>query len=120
MRLVVVFGFDVSTEAQVELVEAGDAFKVQPADQLASKRSPDPFHLPLRGSVAWTAVHQMNPEPGAQQPQVIPAEAGMIVEQQLPNDAAPGDGVIENGEKALFGFTEARFHIGDQPAAIID
>src|SRR5438093_6569854 len=108
MRLMVVFRLDPSPQTQVELIEGGDAFQIQPLDQLAPKRSPGPFNLALRRSVARTAVHQMNPEPCAQQPQVIAGEAGMIVQQQLPDDAAPGNGAIEDGEKTLFGFTEAR------------
>src|SRR5438093_10633271 len=102
MRIVVVLGLDPGPETQIELIDRCHTFQIQPLDELASKRSPDSFNLSFRWRVAGPAVYQMNPKPCAQQPQIIAAEAGMIIQKQVAHDAAPGHGLIEDSEKTLF------------------
>ena len=65
-------------------------------------------------------MDQMNPEPRAQQPQIIAAEAGMIIQQEFPHDTAPRHGLMEHGEETLFGFTKAAFQVRNQPAPVVD
>src|SRR5213594_4033325 len=62
----------------------------------------------------------MNAQARTQQPQVIAAEAGMIIQQKLSDDSSPGNGLIEHPKKTLFGFTKARFQVRDQSAAVIE
>ena len=120
MRLMVILHLDPCPQTQIELIDRCDAFQVEPLDQLSAKRSPESFNLSFRWSVTGPAVYQMNPEPRAQQPQIIAAEAGMIIQQEFTHDAAPGHRLIEHGEETLFGFTEAAFQIRNQPAPVID
>src|SRR6266702_754965 len=120
MRLVVLLGLDPSPEAQIDLLDRRDTFQIQTLDQLTTECSPCSFNLSFRWSVTRPAVHQVNPEPCAQQPQIIAAEAGMIIQQEFPHDAAPGHGLIEDSEKTLFGFAKTAFQIRNQPAPVID
>ena len=80
MRIVVVLGLDPGPETQIELIERCHTFQIQPLDELASKRSPDSFNLAFRWRVAGPAVHQMDSKTCTQQPQIIAAEAGMIIQ----------------------------------------
>src|SRR5215475_7333361 len=120
MRLVVVLHLDPCPQTQIELVERRHPLQIQALDQLTSKRSPRSLNLAFRWSVARTAVHQVNPELGTQQPQVVSAEAGMIIQQELPYDTATRHGLIEHGEETLFGFTKAALQVRNQPAPVVD
>src|ERR1700726_2922281 len=115
MRLVMVFGLDPGPETQIELIDRCYTLQIQALDELTSKRSPDAFNLAFRWSVTRPAVYQMNPKPCAQQPQIVAAEAGMIIQQEFPYDATPGRGLIEHRQKALFGFAKTAFHVRNQP-----
>ena len=44
----------------------------------------------------------------------------MIVQQEFPHDAAPGHGLIKDGEETVFGFSKTAFQIRDQPAPIVE
>jgi len=65
-------------------------------------------------------VHQADIEGGAEHAQIVVGEAGMVIEQQRTHDAAPGDGVVKDGEKALAGLTEAGFKVGDDAAVVVE
>src|SRR5215831_8205108 len=114
MRLVVVLHLDPCPQTQIELVERRHPFQIQALDQLTSKRPPRSLNLAFRWSVARTAVHQVNPKLGTQHPQIVSAEAGMIIQQEFPDDTAPRHGLIEHGEETLFGFTKAAFQVRNQ------
>src|SRR6266699_2499314 len=120
MRLMVILHLDPCPQTQIELIDRCDAFQVEPLDQLSAKRCPESFNLSFRWSVTGPAVYQMNPEPRAQQPQIIAAEAGMIIQQEFTHDAAPGHGLIEDSEKTLFGFAKTAFQIRNQAAPVIN
>src|SRR5439155_2249153 len=101
MRLVVILGLDPSPEAQIELIDRRDTFQIQTLDQLTTECSPCSFNLSFRWSVTRPAVHEVNREPWTHHPQSIAADAGMIIQQKVPHDAAPGHGMIEDSEKTL-------------------
>ena len=44
----------------------------------------------------------------------------MIVQKQFAHDAAPGHGLIKDGEETVFGFSKTAFQIRNQPAPIVD
>src|SRR5206468_13132671 len=120
MRLVMVLGLDPSPETQIKLIDRCYPFQIQPLDELASKRSPGSFNLAFRWRITGAAVHQMDSKTCTQQPQIIAAEAGMIIQQQFAHDAAAGHGLIENRQKTLFGFAKTAFQIRNEPAPVID
>ena len=91
-----VLHLDPCPETEIELVDCRHALQIDAFDELVAQRSPESFNLAFRGSVAGPAVHQVNAEPCAQQPQVIAAEAGMVVQQELSHDAAPGNGLMQH------------------------
>src|SRR5215471_15254814 len=98
MGLVVVLHLDPCPQTQIELVERRHPFQIQALDQLSAKRSPKSLNLAFRWSVAWPAMHQVNPQLGTQQPQVVSAEAGMIIQQEFPHDTSPRHGLMEHGK----------------------
>ena len=120
MRLVVVLHLDPCPQTEIELIDRRHAVQIQALDQLAPQRSPESFDLPFRRCIPRPAVHQVNAKPSAQQPQVIAAEAGMVIQQKLSDDATAGNGLMQHPKKTFFCFTKTGFQIRDQPAAIVE
>src|SRR6266705_607543 len=120
MRLVVVFAFHPSPQTQIELIDGRDTFQIHPLDELLAKRSPDAFDLSFRRSIPGPAVHQVNPQPCAQQTQVIAREASMVVQSERAADTAPGNRLKGDGQETLLRFAKTAIQIGNQPAAIIE
>src|SRR5215471_14205987 len=102
MRLMMILGLNPGPETSIELIQRRHLLQIQTLDQMSAQRSPDSFNLPLRRSITWPAVHQMNTQLCTQQPQVIAAEAGMVVQKQLAHDATPGHRLIKDRKKTMF------------------